>query len=150
MSGVITVLNGPNLNLLGTREPDVYGSETLADVELRCVAVADRYGARIDFRQTNHEGVLVETVHELAGQVLGFVVNAASLTHTSVGIRDAFAAVAEPVVEVHISNVFAREPFRHHSYLSDIAAGVIVGCGTQGYEFAVHRVATLAGLRIGS
>lgn len=146
MTPVIAVLNGPTLNLLGTREPEVYGTDTLADVEARCARVAERFGATVTCRQSNHEGVLVDSVQDLAGQVVGFVVNGAAYTHTSVALRDALAAVTVPFVEIHISNVHAREGFRHHSYLSELAAGVIVGCGVQGYDFAVARVATLAGL----
>jgi 3-dehydroquinate dehydratase II len=141
----VVVLNGPNLNLLGEREPAIYGSETLADVEALCRAAAEEVGLGLDFRQTNHEGVLVDAVHEVRTAAAGIVVNAGALTHTSVALRDALAAVACPVIEVHISNVHAREAFRHHSYISAVADGVIVGCGTQGYAFAVQRVARLAG-----
>jgi len=137
----IAVLNGPNLNLLGQREPQVYGSATLADIERLCRAVATSHGHDVDFRQSNHEGVLVDAVHELREGAAGFVVNAGAFTHTSIALRDALATVTGPIVEVHLSNVHAREPFRHLSYLSDIAAAVIVGCGAQGYAFAIEYLA---------
>lgn len=141
MAGVIAVLNGPNLNLLGEREPRIYGSATLADVEARTRAYAAQRGYEIDFRQSNHEGVLIDTIQELRISAVGFVINAGALTHTSVAIRDALACVAGPVVEVHISNVHAREEFRRNSYISELAVAVIVGCGTRGYEFAVETIA---------
>lgn len=140
---VIAILNGPNLNLLGERDPEVYGAETLADVEKRCHAYADRLGFDVDCRQSNHEGQLVDWVQELRHSV-GIVVNAGAYTHTSVALRDALAVVTGPVVEVHISNVHAREGFRHHSYLSAVVTGVIVGLGTQGYELAIAAVAERA------
>lgn len=143
MPGTVAVLNGPNLDLLGLREPEIYGTETLADVERRCRETAARHGFTLDFRQSNHEGVLVDAVHELRTTAVGFVVNAAALTHTSIALRDALVTIAGPLVEVHLSNVYAREGFRHHSYLSDIASGVVVGCGAQGYEFAIDRIARL-------
>jgi 3-dehydroquinate dehydratase-2 len=139
----VVVLNGPNLNLLGEREPEVYGHETLADVEKRCRAAAADAGLSVDFRQSNHEGVLVDALHEARTRAAGIVLNAGALTHTSVALRDAVAAVAVPVIEVHISNVHAREAFRHHSYLSAVVDGVIVGCGTQGYELAIARITEL-------
>lgn len=143
MTDLIAVLNGPNLNLLGNRQPHLYGRRTLADVERSCAATAARHGLGVVCRQSNHEGVLVDAVAELAGSVVGFVVNAGALTHTSIALRDALSAIEVPIVEVHISNVYAREPFRHRSYLSDIASAVIVGCGVQGYDFAVDRIAAL-------
>ncbi|WP_168582135.1 type II 3-dehydroquinate dehydratase [Gephyromycinifex aptenodytis] len=138
---LVAVLNGPNLNLLGTRQPEIYGRTTLADIERRCRVVAQELGLDIEFRQSNHEGVLVEHIQELRGAAAGFVVNAAAYTHTSVAVRDALAACDAPLVEVHLSNVYAREPFRHHSYLSDIALAVITGCGPLGYEFALSALA---------
>jgi 3-dehydroquinate dehydratase-2 len=141
----VVVLNGPNLNLLGEREPEVYGRETLADVEALCAEAAAEAGLRLDFRQSNHEGVLIDAVHDVRTSAAGIVVNAGALTHTSVALRDALATCAAPVVEVHISNVHAREEFRHHSYLSAVSDAVIVGCGTRGYAFAIARVAELAG-----
>ena len=137
---VVVVLNGPNLNLLGEREPDVYGHETLADVEDLCRSRADELDHDLDFRQTNHEGVLIDAIHEVRRSAAGVVVNAGGWTHTSVAIRDALAAVAAPVIEVHISDVYAREEFRHHSYLSDVADEVIVGRGVRGYVEAVDAV----------
>ena len=139
----VVVLNGPNLNLLGAREPEVYGRETLADVEQLCRKAAAEGGLSVDFRQSNHEGVLVDAVHEVRTTAVGLVVNAGALTHTSIALRDALATVEAPVIEVHISNVHAREEFRHHSFLSAVADGVIVGCGTQGYAFAIARIAEL-------
>lgn len=139
----VVVLNGPNLNLLGEREPHLYGRTTLADVEALCQKAADGAGFGLDFRQTNHEGVLVDAIQEVRGSAAGIVINAGALTHTSVALRDALAAVNAPVIEVHISNVHAREEFRHYSYLSAVVDGVIVGCGIQGYAFGIARVAEL-------
>ena len=139
------MLNGPNLNLLGERQPEVYGRETLDDVRAMCRRAADAAGLELDFRQSNHEGELVDAIQELRHSTVGLVVNAAAYTHTSVAIRDALAGVTAPVIEVHISNVHRRESFRGHSYLSDVVDGVIVGCGTQGYELAIARLARLAG-----
>lgn len=138
---VIAVLNGPNLNLLGEREPEVYGVETLADVEERCGAYADGLGFDVDCRQSNREGELVEMLHDLR-HAAGVVINAGAYSHTSVAIRDAVSMVEGPVIEVHISNVHAREAFRHYSYLSAVVTGVIVGCGTQGYELAISAIAS--------
>ncbi|VXC34724.1 type II 3-dehydroquinate dehydratase [Nocardioides sp. AX2bis] len=142
----VWVLNGPNLNLLGTREPAVYGHDTLGDVEDRCRRVATPLGLDVDFRQTNHEGVLVDWIQQAgagvaAGDVLGVVLNAGALTHTSVALRDAVVGAEVPTVEVHLTNVHAREPFRHHSYLSPVARGVVVGLGPLGYELAVRSFA---------
>jgi 3-dehydroquinate dehydratase, type II len=138
----IAVLNGPNLNLLGTREPELYGAATLSDIQARCEQVATGLDVQVEFFQSNHEGALVDEIQRRGGDA-GIVLNAGAYTHTSVAIRDALAAVQVPFVEVHVSNVFAREDFRHHSYLSDLAAGVIVGCGVDGYEFALRRLVTL-------
>lgn len=140
---IIAVVNGPNLDFLGTREPAIYGVETLADVELRCLQTAAGLDAEVRFFQSNSEGGLVDHLHELIGVVDGLIINAAGYTHTSVAIRDAVSLLAVPFVEVHISNVHAREPFRHTSYLSDLASGVIVGCGVQGYDFAIERLVAL-------
>ncbi|TMH33618.1 MAG: type II 3-dehydroquinate dehydratase [Betaproteobacteria bacterium] len=138
----ILILNGPNLNLLGTREPAVYGSTTLAEVEALCRAAAERAGHTIDFRQSNQEGALIDAIHEAgrgfeAGEVIGVVFNAGAYTHTSVALHDAIKGVEVPVIEVHISNVHAREPFRHHSWLSPVAAGIVVGFGVDGYLLAI-------------
>lgn len=137
------ILNGPNLNLLGTREPGLYGAQSLADIQAQCERVATELDVAIDFFQSNHEGALVDDIQRRSNAA-GIVLNAGAYTHTSVAIRDALAAVRVPFVEVHISNVFAREGFRHHSYLSDIASGVIAGCGADGYEFALRRLVSLA------
>lgn len=142
MDDVIAVLNGPNLNLLGQREPGIYGTETLADVERRCAAAAQARGFAADCRQSNHEGGLIDAIHELRGSA-GFVVNLGAYTHTSIAIRDALAMVSGPIVEVHISNVHARESFRHISYVAPLAVGVIAGCGTRGYEFGIEVIADL-------
>ena len=135
----VLVLHGPNLNLLGTREPGVYGSSTLADIERDLLQIAQEVGSTLQSLQSNHEGVLIDRVHAARADGTDFiVVNPGALTHTSVALRDAFAGVAIPFVEVHISNVHRREPFRHHSYFSDLAEGVIVGLGVQGYSLALR------------
>ncbi len=139
----ILVLNGPNLNLLGTREPAVYGSATLADVEALCRAAAKAHGVDVECLQSNHEGVLVDAIQAAAapfraGELLGIVFNAGAYTHTSVAIADAIRGTGVPVIEVHVSNVHAREAFRHHSYLSPIAAGIVVGFGVDGYVLAIE------------
>lgn len=140
MPDTVHVLNGPNLNLLGTREPAIYGRATLADIEAACRAACERHGLELVFRQTNHEGELV-TLLQQAGGSLGVVLNAAAYTHTSVAIADAIKAVGLNVVEVHLSNVFAREAFRHHSYISPVARGVICGLGIEGYRLAIDALA---------
>ena len=137
----VLVLNGPNLNLLGTREPAIYGSETLADVAERCRQAGERLGLAIDFRQSNAEPQLIVWLHEARERVHGIVINPAAYTHTSVALADALKAIDKPVIEVHISNVHKREAFRHHSYVSPIAEAIIVGCGTQGYVLALERMA---------
>lgn len=139
----VLVLNGPNLNLLGTREPAVYGSTTLADVEQLCREAGQRLGVEVDCRQSNHEGQLIDWIHEAGvahrnGQLVGAVFNAGAYTHTSVALHDAIKGAELPVIEVHISNVHAREPFRHHSYLSPAAAGIVVGFGVEGYVLAIE------------
>lgn len=141
----ILILNGPNLNLLGKRQPEIYGHETLADVEAACAAQAKAAGARITLRQTNSEAELIGWIHDARGTAAGIVINPAAFTHTSVAILDALNAYDGPVIEVHISNVHKRESFRHHSYVSLRAEGVIAGCGVQGYELALARVLRLIG-----
>lgn len=145
MTKTLLILNGPNLNLLGTREPDVYGHETLGDVQARCTALAADLGVSVDFRQSNHEGQLVDWVQQARGTADGIVINPAAYTHTSVAILDALTMFAGPVIEVHISNIHKRETFRHHSFVSGRADGVIAGCGTEGYLLAMRRLASLLG-----
>ena len=139
----VFVLNGPNLNLLGVRDPSIYGHDTLADIESRCLTRATVLDVQIDFRQTNHEGQLVDWIHEARESADGIVLNAGALTHTSVAVLDALSAAGLPVIEVHLSNIFRREPFRHHSYVSLAARGVICGLGPQGYELALEAIASL-------
>ncbi|MCU4747582.1 type II 3-dehydroquinate dehydratase [Streptomyces sp. G-5] len=141
----LLVLNGPNLNLLGRREPAIYGTDTLADVVRLCVEAAAPYGVTVDARQSNHEGQLIDWIQEAREEHAGIVINPAAYSHTSVGLLDALSACdGLPVAEVHISNIHRREAFRHHSYVSAAAsAGVIVGCGVQGYAYAVDRVCRL-------
>jgi len=139
----ILMLNGPNLNLLGTREPATYGYETLADIEALCHARADELGLQVEFKQTNHEGQLIDWIHQARGRCAGIVINPAAWTHTSVAIRDALTAVELPVIEVHLSNVHQREEFRHHSFVSGIALGVMAGFGSNGYRLALDHFAHL-------
>ncbi|MGI9383678.1 MAG: type II 3-dehydroquinate dehydratase [Methyloligellaceae bacterium] len=143
MSKPIYVLNGPNLNLLGTREPGVYGQETLDDVRERTEKRASSMGLSIDFRQSNREGELVDWIQEAQNRASGLIINAGAYTHTSVALLDALLATHVPTVEVHLSNIFTREAFRHHSYVSQAADGVICGCGPKGYELAVEALAEL-------
>ena len=139
----VFVLNGPNLNLLGVRDPSIYGRDTLADIEERCLARAAALSLQIEFRQSNHEGQLVDWIQEARESADGIILNAGALTHTSVAILDALAAADLPVIEVHLSNIFQRESFRHHSYVSLAATGVICGLGAQGYERALDALANL-------
>ena len=136
----LLLLNGPNLNLLGTREPELYGADTLADIERRCVELAQTLGAhQLACFQSNAEHALIDRIHAARLENIAFIIiNPAAFTHTSVALRDALLGVGIPFIEVHLSNVFAREPFRHHSYLSDIAVGVISGLGAHGYELALQ------------
>ena len=143
MAKPLFVLNGPNLNLLGTREPEIYGHTTLADIEAQCRATAAPLGLSIDFRQTNHEGVLVDWVQEARGAACALILNAGAYTHTSVALHDALKAFHLPSIEVHISNPHRREPFRHTSYVSPAVTGVICGTGAQGYSLAIQALATL-------
>ena len=142
----VFVLNGPNLNLLGTREPAVYGAQTLADVELLCQQACARHGFVLQFRQSNHEGQLVDWIHETgrqhaAGELAGVVLNAGAYTHTSVALLDAIKGTGVPLIELHISNVHARESFRHHSYIAPVARAVMCGFGVAGYGLAIDALA---------
>ena len=139
----VFILNGPNLNLLGVREPSIYGRDTLGDIEERCTVRAAALGLEIDLRQTNHEGQLVDWIQEARESADGIILNAGALTHTSVALLDALSAAELPVIEVHLSNIFRRETFRHHSYVSLAANGVICGFGAQGYELALDAIASL-------
>ena len=140
---LVYVLNGPNLNLLGKRQPQIYGSETLADVEADCQRTAEAHQLELRFRQSNREYELIDWIHEAREIAGGIVINPAAFTHTSVAILDALNACDVPVLEVHISNVHKRESFRHHSFVSARADGVIAGFGTQGYSLAIQRLARL-------
>jgi 3-dehydroquinate dehydratase-2 len=145
MSKPIFVLNGPNLNLLGEREPHIYGHEGLSDVEARCVARAKGHGLSVDFRQTNREGELIDWVQEARLAASAVVINPAGYGHTSIALHDALKALDIPIIECHISNPAAREPFRHHSYVSPAASGVICGLGVFGYELAIDGACQLLG-----
>jgi 3-dehydroquinate dehydratase-2 len=150
MPNTIYVLNGPNLNLLGTREPDIYGRATLADVEKLCRATAERHSLTVEFRQSNHEGMLIDWIQEArASGAAALVINPAGYGHTSVAILDALLAMTAPVVEVHISNIHAREPFRRRSHVSQAARAVICGFGVQGYALAINGAAALIGAAAG-
>lgn len=137
------MLNGPNLNLLGSREPDTYGSTTLDEIKQMVIARSKDHQIDVDFRQTNVEGELVDWIQETGSSCDGIILNAAAYTHTSIAIHDAVAAINAPVIEVHLSNVFAREEYRHHSYISDVAVGVICGFGANGYVLAVDAIASM-------
>ena len=143
MSKRIYVLNGPNLNLLGVREPEVYGRETLADVTKACEAAGARLNLEVDVRQSNHEGQIIDWIQEARGAVAGIVINPAGFTSTSIAILDALKTFEGPIIEVHISNIHRREAFRHHSYVSLAATGVIAGLGIQGYLLALEAMARL-------
>ena len=143
MSRIVYVLNGPNLNLLGKRQPHIYGHETLADVEAECRRTAADLALEIVFHQSNREYEIIDWIHEARERAGGIVINPAAFTHTSVAILDALNACDIPIIEVHISNVHKREAFRHHSYVSTVASGVIAGFGTQGYPLALQRLARL-------
>jgi 3-dehydroquinate dehydratase-2 len=135
----LLVLNGPNLNLLGTREPSIYGRKSLAEIESELSAIGRRCGKEVDFFHSNHEGALVDRIHAARSDGTGFIIiNAGALTHTSIALRDALAAVALPFIEVHLSNVHAREEFRHHSYLAALAVGTVTGLGSAGYRYALE------------
>jgi 3-dehydroquinate dehydratase-2 len=139
----IIIINGPNLNLLGKRQPEIYGHETLADVGARCDKLGRDLGLETELFQSNHEGEIIDRIQEVSQDVVGIIINPGAFTHTSVAILDALNAFEGPVIEVHISNVLRREPFRHHSYVSLRADGVVVGFGVEGYELALRRMASL-------
>ena len=143
MTRLVTVLNGPNLNLLGKREPEIYGRETLDDVARGCAELARELGLESTLLQSNHEGQLVDWIHEARLTSAGIIINPAAYTHTSIAILDALQTFEGPVIEVHVSNVHRREPFRHRSYVSLRADGVIAGCGVEGYALAMRRMGTL-------
>ncbi len=139
----IYILNGPNLNLLGQRQPEVYGRESLEDVADACAALGEDLGLTVRFHQSNHEGALVDWIHEARGAGAGIIINPGAYSHTSIAILDALLAFEGPVMEVHISNIHKREAFRHHSFVSQRADGVIAGCGTEGYLLALRRLKTV-------
>ena len=141
----ILVLNGPNLNLFGTREPEIYGTTSFAEIEAMCRVKATALGLALDWRHSNHEGTLIDWIQQAVGQVAGIVINPAAYAHTSVALPDALKAAKLPVVEIHMSNIYKREEFRHHSYVSAVADGVICGLGPHGYVLAIEAVAKLIG-----
>ncbi len=145
MTRPVYLINGPNLNLLGTRQPEIYGSATLADIEAKCAELAHRLGLGPRCLQSNSEGRIVDWIQEARGTAEAIVLNAGAYSHTSIAILDALVAFDGPVIEVHVSNIHAREAFRHQSYVSRRADAVIAGCGTDGYEFALIRIARLLG-----
>ena len=137
----LLILNGPNLNLLGTRQPEVYGATTLKDIEANCLTLAHSFGFELSFQQSNHEGVLIDAVHAAKRTHDLIILNAGAYTHTSIALRDAIASVEVPVIELHLSNIHAREDFRHTSHIAPVAAGQICGFGAYGYELALHAAA---------
>ena len=141
MTKTIFVLNGPNLNMLGRREPEIYGTLTLSDIENMCHEKARQLDVKVDFRQTNHEGELVDWIQEAAGAAEGIIINPAAYTHTSIALQDAIRAVGLPVIEVHFSNIHARESFRHKSFVSPVALGILAGFGAKGYTLAIEALA---------
>lgn len=143
MASIVFVLNGPNLNALGKREPGIYGGQTLADIEALCRAEGEKLGLAIDFRQSNHEGDLVDWIHEAGDVAAGVAINAGAYTHTSIALHDAIRAVKTPVVELHLSNVHAREDFRHKSMIAPAVKGVICGFGAQSYILALHALSSI-------
>lgn len=145
MRPTVLVLNGPNLNLLGTREPHIYGRDTLAGIKAMVEAWGEGFGLEVEFHQSNHEGELIDLIHGARGRTAGIIINAGAFTHTSVAIMDALIAVEVPAIEVHLTNIFKRESFRHHSYISFAAKGVICGLGVQGYLLALEAVKGLIG-----
>lgn len=148
MDSSVLVLNGPNLNLLGTREPDIYGNETLADIQAKVERRGRERGLAVNFRQSNAEHELIEWIHAAKGSADGIILNAGAFTHTSIAIADALSGVALPVVEVHLSNIYKREPFRHHSHISRVAEGVICGFGSDSYLMGVDAMASILARRL--
>lgn len=145
MIKTIYILNGPNLNLLGKRQPEIYGADTLADVERNCTAIAGEFGLSVKLLQSNYEGQIIDWIHEAREKAVGIIINPAALTHTSVAVLDALNTFEGPVFEVHISQVHKRESFRHHSYVSMRADGVMAGFGIEGYALAMRRMGSLLG-----
>lgn len=143
MTANIVILNGPNLNMLGSREPEIYGKTTLADIEKLCADAAKKLGMSVSFKQSNHEGDLVDWIQEAGKSAQGLILNAGGYTHTSVAIHDALKTVTVPIIEVHLSNIYQRESFRHHSYISPLAKAVICGLGAKGYVAALEAMAQL-------
>ena len=143
MADLVFILNGPNLNLLGSREPDIYGSTTLAEIEAECSRAAANLGLEVDFRQSNTEGELVDWIQEAGGRARGIIINPGAYSHTSIALHDALLGASIPTIEVHLSNIFARERFRRHSYVSPVASGVICGLGPTGYVLALDALARL-------
>jgi 3-dehydroquinate dehydratase-2 len=140
MPSTVFILNGPNLNLLGQREPEIYGTTSLEEIATSCSKLAEKLGIEVDFRQTNHEGVLVDWIQEAREKAVGIILNAAAYSHTSYAIPDALIAFNGPIYEVHLSNIFKREAYRHHSTISAVSDGVICGLGAQGYELALEAL----------
>jgi 3-dehydroquinate dehydratase-2 len=147
LAKTLYILNGPNLNTLGTREPEIYGHATLKDVEALCGSTAKPFGLEIEFRQSNHEGVLIDWIQEAREKAVGLIINPAGYTNTSIAILDALLLIKAPVIEVHITNIHKRESFRHVSYISKVARGVIAGCGVEGYALAITAVAGMIGAK---
>ncbi len=147
MAATVFIINGPNLNMLGRREPGIYGGKSFDEIGEECRTAGRESGLNVDFRQSNHEGILVDWIQEAADGAEGIVINPGAYGHTSIAIHDAIRAVGKPVIEVHLSNVFAREPFRHHSYISPVAAGVICGFGSTGYILALAALKQLIAAR---
>lgn len=145
MSETLYILNGPNLNLLGKRQPEIYGFDTLDDIEAACAEIAEAAGYAVELLQSNSEGQLVDWIHEARERAQGIIINPGAYSHTSIAILDALNTYEGPVIEVHISNIHKRDAFRHHSYVSLRADGVIAGCGTEGYQLAVRRLISLLG-----
>ena len=141
MAKPVHIINGPNLNLLGTREPEIYGTTTLADIESLCASRLKTHGLKLAFFQSNDEGELVSLIQSARQEASGLIINAAAYSHTSVAILDALQTMSQPIIEVHLSNIYARESFRHHSHISQVATGIICGLGAQGYEMAIDALA---------